>query len=1022
MSSRSSRGGFNNNKSQQKYVPKNQNSSEPIVTKTPLTTSLRESPSIHTSTSSSSSSSSSSFSSASAAASSTSNSRVRIRDNGKDWVSKQSSGAGGNYVIYLPPDEAVASGLGAEHGALDPVESQRVVDLLNRELSRLLKSNPRDFWKEVASDTSLHEFLDSFLKFRNRWYDFQHHGAKGIMAGVIVGEFELSRRVFMVLYRISSNRDPGALSSDSLSTKEHGALLQERNLLNVPKLIDICAIYGHENEELTNLLVTNAMKARPSLHENLTPVVSRFLDITYKLHQRCNSSLEARFSSGQSGGAEDIDCRLISDFSEVMDFINDAVVSLDAFVNAYKPAALYFSCLVEVSDGNGELLSTLARLHDSLLPSLQEGLRHIFSSGTKETQDSISGKLPNLAIGLKMLSVRLVSLGWKLLDSCYLSDELFEGSLPLLNLTKMFPAKVDDPGIRGDILVQTFKELSEEVSHHFWENKNSGTFLQNVEKYYKILSRLNDLRSTGWIFMDEEHFQYLSLIAAPNFPSQAMNNRESAPIIMGKNLQMVDDAAVTESKISQVKDLFPDYGKGFLAACLEVYNHNPEEVIQRILEGTLHEDLQSLDISLETMPAPKSSLSKSMNDKGKGILIEHTSKTSSNIVSQVQEQRPKVSLSSFGRFTRKSRVDSINSKPLDLRVDEDTAKAAILASQYEYEDEYDDSFDDLGLSFVETGFEETDTLRDRISSSTPEKSSGGGIERPGESKSGGGAKWNTQKTPQFYVKDGKNYSYKVSGSVAVANSQEAALLNQTQKEMIHGLGRGGNLPVGAVKVMNEFNHHQQKQPEEGRNPPNTWGRGKRGGGANLTQQDSRGGDTRESGNSESISRGRGGRGGGANHYQHQQGSRVSNSEVSGNSENFSRGRGGRGGGGNHYQQQQGSGVSGPEESGNSENFGKGRGGRGGGANHNQHQQGSRASGPEESGNSENLSGSRGGGRGRGSGSNHNQQQQDSEFEDSGENRNPEIPNRGRGGRRGGGRHNHYRKDQAMKKHFAGLGL
>ncbi|RZC66352.1 hypothetical protein C5167_010053 [Papaver somniferum] len=189
MSSRPSRGGFNN-KSQQKYAPKiqNSNSGSSSSNPPPLTTSLRQ---IHTSTSSSSSSAS------------TSNSRVKIGDNGKDWVAKQSATAtGGNYVLYLPQDEAVASGLGAEHGASDPVESQRAVDLLNRELSRLLKSNPRDFWKEVASDTSLHEFLDSFLKFRNRWYDFQHHGAKGIVAGVIVGEFELSRRVFMVLYRM----------------------------------------------------------------------------------------------------------------------------------------------------------------------------------------------------------------------------------------------------------------------------------------------------------------------------------------------------------------------------------------------------------------------------------------------------------------------------------------------------------------------------------------------------------------------------------------------------------------------------------------------------------------------------------------------------------------------------------------------------------------------------------------------------------------------------------------------------
>lgn len=72
-------------------------------------------------------------------------SRVRMGDKG-EWVSNKAHG--GNFVNYLPQDEAVASGLGADEGGLDPVESQRVVDLLNRELSRLLKLSPREFWTE----------------------------------------------------------------------------------------------------------------------------------------------------------------------------------------------------------------------------------------------------------------------------------------------------------------------------------------------------------------------------------------------------------------------------------------------------------------------------------------------------------------------------------------------------------------------------------------------------------------------------------------------------------------------------------------------------------------------------------------------------------------------------------------------------------------------------------------------------------------------------------------------------------
>jgi len=31
-----------------------------------------------------------------------------------------------------------------------------------------------------------------------------------------------------------------------------------------------------------------------------------------------------------------------------MDFINDAIVSMDSFVSAYEPAAVFFSCPVEM--------------------------------------------------------------------------------------------------------------------------------------------------------------------------------------------------------------------------------------------------------------------------------------------------------------------------------------------------------------------------------------------------------------------------------------------------------------------------------------------------------------------------------------------------------------------------------------------------------------------------------------------------------------------------------------------------
>jgi activating signal cointegrator complex subunit 2 len=292
--------------------------------------------------------------------------------------------------------------------------------------------------------------------------------------------------------------------------------------------------------------------------------------------------------------------------------------------------------------------------------------------------------------------------------------------------------------------------------------------------------------------MDDEQFQFLSCLCGLDRTSW---NAPVLPISShGGHLQNKDEeAAIMESKISQIRDLFPDYGKGFLAACLEAYDLTPEGVIQRILEGTLDQDLLTLDTSLEEMPQKKPT-PLAGKDKGKGILVEtpqvtnkpskiaevhHTVEDgpSSSVSSATQDPSSSVSSVPQGRFTRKGNDDLPKTAMLDSKNAKDAIRSAVLESQFEYEDEYDDSFDDLGFSVVESSYEETDGANDDEASSH-------------------GPRWSSQKKPQFYVKDGKNYSYKVAGSVAVSSAREAAVIRQTEKDTIYGLGRGGNIPFG----------------------------------------------------------------------------------------------------------------------------------------------------------------------------------------------------------------------------------
>lgn len=57
--------------------------------------------------------------------------------------------------------------------------------------------------------------------------------------------------LFIVFFSLSFILCP----DDTYSLIPYVAILQEKKLLDLPKLLDICAIYSHENEDLTRVLV-----------------------------------------------------------------------------------------------------------------------------------------------------------------------------------------------------------------------------------------------------------------------------------------------------------------------------------------------------------------------------------------------------------------------------------------------------------------------------------------------------------------------------------------------------------------------------------------------------------------------------------------------------------------------------------------------------------------------------------------------------------------------------------------------
>ena len=106
---------------------------------------------------------------------------------------------------------------------------------------------------------------------------------------------------------------------------------------------------------------------------------------------------------------------------------------------------------------------------------------------------------------------------------------------------------------------------------------------------------------SGFVALDEVQSDYVaalldvsSLGAAPT--TVVTGTVSGASINDGDNGN--DDVAMMLSLVSQVRDLLPDFGEGFVAACLDGVDKNPERAINVLLEGALPVEIEKMDVHM----------------------------------------------------------------------------------------------------------------------------------------------------------------------------------------------------------------------------------------------------------------------------------------------------------------------------------------------------------------------------------------------------------------------------------------
>ncbi|CAO3691459.1 unnamed protein product [Umbelopsis ramanniana] len=174
--------------------------------------------------------------------------------------------------------------------------------------------------------------------------------------------------------------------------------------------------------------------------------------------------------------------------------------------------------------------------------------------------------------------------------------------------------------------------------------------------------------------------------------------------------------------ISQITDLFPDLGAGFVEACLEHYGGNVEQVTNQLLEDNLPPNLATMDRTLDRKPM-------AAEQKAEEQVSTVMNSLSLSEDSQLRTRRNIFDNDEFDVFAgKKVNTQQIHrgkqnhgtaDKLLDDKSFVQSEKASLLERIANiYEDEIDDTYDDVGLptgkvdlGAVEDGSE--DVVRER---------------------------------------------------------------------------------------------------------------------------------------------------------------------------------------------------------------------------------------------------------------------------------------------------------------------
>ncbi|XP_032112711.1 activating signal cointegrator 1 complex subunit 2 isoform X4 [Sapajus apella] len=422
----------------------------------------------------------------------------------------------------------------------------------------------------VIFDETLQKCLDSYLRYVPRKFDEWVAPAPE----VVDMQKRLHRSVFLTFLRMSTHKE----SKDHfISPSAFGEILYNNFLFDIPKILDLCVLFGKGNSPLLQKMIGNIFTQQPSYYNDLDETMPTILQVFSNILQHCGLQGDGASSTPQKleerGRLTPNDMPLL-ELKDIILYLCDTCTTLWAFLDIFPLACQTFQKHDFCYRLLGDLWQRLSHSRKKLMEIFHIILNQICLLPILESScDNIQGFIEEF---LQIFS-------------SLLQEKRF-----LRDYDALFPVAEDI-----SLLQQASSVLDE---------TRTAYILQAVESAWEGVDRRKATDAKDPSMTEEPNGERNGVAVTAEAVSQASSHPENS-----EEEECMGAAAAVglpvcgvelDSLISQVKDLLPDLGEGFILACLEYYHYDPEQVINNILEERLAPTLTQLDRNLDREMKP----------------------------------------------------------------------------------------------------------------------------------------------------------------------------------------------------------------------------------------------------------------------------------------------------------------------------------------------------------------------------------------------------------------------------------